>query len=326
MHTEDAIKGANLFPIPLAVMQPGTLAPVDLYIRLKAPERYLLYKRAHAPFHEAARQRLLERGVGALYLPKADERMYQDYVEENIAVIIRDDLVPVEESCKLVYETSSRVMTEVFDDPRSGRNMARARRVVEATVLSVLKRPDSLWHMRTLASHHYHTYTHCVHACMFLVASGQRLLRIRDRATLNRIGLGGILHDVGKSQIPDEILSKPHKLTADEFQQVKLHPLIGLDIARGVKRLPSVAGHIIRSHHEHLDGSGYPDRLAGEEISAIVRLSSIIDVYDALTTERAYSHARTPYLALELMLNETRGQFDERLLRSFVKFLGPEEG
>jgi putative nucleotidyltransferase with HDIG domain len=177
--------------------------------------------------------------------------------------------------------------------------------------------------MRTLASHDYRTYTHCVHSCMFLVATAKGLLKVEDAPALNRIGLGGILHDIGKSRIPDAILSKPHKLTPAEFEEVKKHPLTGLEIARQSKRLPRVAAQIIRSHHERLDGSGYPDGLSAPEISQTVRLSSIIDVYDALTTDRPYARARTPYQALEMMMRETKGQLDDALLRAFVKFLGP---
>jgi len=323
MQLEVSAQHEAFLAVPLAVIQPGTLAPVDIYIRVKKPAEYVLYKRARAPFYERTRQRLLDRDVHALYLRKADQQAYNEYVEENLSRIIRDDLLPVRQSCEIVYETSSRVMTEVFEDPRSGRSMARARRMVEATVLSILKRPDSLWHMRALASHHYRTYTHCVHACMFLVATGKALLGIKDQLSLNRVGFGGILHDIGKSQIPDAILSKPRGLTPAELDLIKQHPLMGLEIARGVKRLPAVAAEVIRSHHERLDGTGYPAGLSGDQISPVVRLSSIIDVYDALTTDRAYAQARSSYSALKMMLTDMEGQFDTKLLESFIKFLGP---
>jgi HD-GYP domain-containing protein (c-di-GMP phosphodiesterase class II) len=88
--------------------------------------------------------------------------------------------------------------------------------------------------------------------------------------------------------------------------------------------MPHAAVQIIRCHHEHFDGGGYPAGLAGEGISRVSRLSTIIDVYDALTTKRVYAPAREPYAALELMLDQMAAQFDETILKAFVKFLGPK--
>ena len=324
MEPDSAASKENFMPVPLAVMQAGTLAPVDLYIRVR-PGRFTLYKKAQARLYEKTRLRLLDHGVKSLYLCEAGREAYHQYVEENIAAIVRDDLLPPQQACEIVYDTSSRVMVDVFDDPRSGRNLQRVHAVVEATVLSILKRPDSLWHMTALASHDYYTYTHCVHVGMFLVAGGREVLGISDPDQLRRIGLGGMLHDIGKSQIPDELLTKPSRLTPEEFELIREHPALGEKIARQIKRLPATAARIIRSHHEHLDGKGYPDALSGEQLSPIVRLAGIVDVYDALTTDRAYAAARSPYDALELMMNEMESQFDAHMLRSFVRFLGPKD-
>ncbi len=325
MATEGVVQEQDLFPIPLAVMQPGTLAPVNLYIRFRTPPRIILYKRAYAPLREEIRERLMDHGVAELFLRKEDERAYYDYVEQNLTAIVRDDRLPTEKASQLVYETSSRVMEETFEDPRSGRNVQRADTMVHATVLSILKDPEALWHMTAMAAHDYYTYTHCVHVCMFLVCACRDLLGITDSAMLRPIGLGGLFHDIGKSQIPAEILNKPGRLTEDEFNVVKTHPALGVDLVKDDRRVPRPATQIIRSHHEHFDGYGYPAGLAGEGIHKVSRLATIIDVYDALTTRRPYAPAREPYKALELMLNEMAPQFDMPLLRAFVKFLGPKE-
>jgi len=213
----------------------------------------------------------------------------------------------------------------VLSDPRSGHNMQRAHTMVEAMVRSIIKNPDALWQMTSIASHDYYTYTHCVNVCMFLVSACQSVLEIRDGRALQRIGLGGLLHDVGKSQIPAEILNKPGKLTDEEFAAVKKHPQLGVDLARQHSKLPMAAGRIILGHHERFSGGGYPDGLRGEAISEIVRISTIVDVYDALTTKRSYGDARSAFEALKLMLQQMAAHFDGRLLRAFVLFLGPRQ-
>jgi HD-GYP domain-containing protein (c-di-GMP phosphodiesterase class II) len=324
MVTDEHVSASDLFPVPLAVMQPGTVAPVDLYILYDQTGHYILYKRARTHLPNEIRERLIEHGVEKLYLRKQDEDSYYEYVEENIHSIIRDDLMPAEKASQLVYESSARVMANTFEDPRSGRNMRRAHRMVEATVLSILKDPEALWHMTSMASHDYYTYTHCVHVSMFLVTASRDLLGITDSDTLQSIGLGGLFHDIGKSEIPESILNKPGKLTAEEFDAVKRHPELGVAIVQRDRRMNRMAMHLVRSHHEHFDGGGYPQGLVGEGISRVCRLSTVIDVYDALTTNRAYARAREPFKALELMTDQMSDQFDMPLLRQFVKFLGPK--
>ncbi|MHC4479984.1 MAG: HD-GYP domain-containing protein [Planctomycetota bacterium] len=233
------------FPIPLAIMQPGTVAPVNLYLRPSPSAELTLYKTAQTPLSNQTRQRLMERGVECLYVRKEDEDAYYAYVEDHMEAILRDKLLPPQEASRIVYQTSSHVMVDVFEDPRSGRNIHRAQRMVRATVGAILAEPDSLWLMTSVASHDYRTYAHCVDVCMFLVSAARDTLGIRDRRTLERVGVGGIFHDVGKSQIPKEILRKPGRLTPQEFDRIKEHPALGVQLISACRRLPRVAVQVI---------------------------------------------------------------------------------
>jgi putative nucleotidyltransferase with HDIG domain len=322
---EDAVtgEGDEFFPVPLAIMRPGTLAPVNLYIGVGHQTKPNLYKSVQTPLTDDTRERLLERDVRNLLVRKEDEDVYYQYVEEHISDIIKDDLLPSGQASKIIYVSSSRVMADVLGNPRSGRSMQRVQNMVEGTVLAIMKTPDALWQMTAIASHDYYTYTHCVNVGMFLVALCRNVLHISDVKQLERIGLGAMLHDVGKSEIPDEILNKPGRLTPEEFELIQTHPQLGVEIVSGTISLPPEAGRIILSHHERWNGTGYPDGIKGESISKVVRLSTICDVYDALTTRRSYADARDAFHALSLMLNEMRGHFDESLLHAFITFLGP---
>ena len=125
---------------------------------------------------------------------------------------------------------------------------------------------------------------------------------------------GALLHDIGNIGIPDTILLKPSGLSQMEFDEMKLHPIIGQQI---VKPLKSSAGlrPLIRSHHEKMDGSGYPDELSGDEIPRLVRILSVVDVYDSLRSERAYREAFGHEAALEILQQEsTRGWWDASIV------------
>ncbi len=129
---------------------------------------------------------------------------------------------------------------------------------------------------------------------------------------------GGILHDVGKIACPDAILNKPGPLTPEEFEVVKRHPMQGWDICHHLKSLND-ALPCIRSHHEKLDGSGYPDKLSGDQIPRTVRIMSIADVYDALASARSYKPAFTPETCFRILREEAeRGWWDKELVQAFI--------
>jgi len=321
--TEAQVRGSDLFPVCLAVMQPGTLAPVDLFMQTGDPGRCVLYKGSGATLNDGVRQRLIDNHVNQLYVRKSDAEPYYSYVEQHITAIIRDDMLPIEEACTLVHENSCRVMRSVFENPRSGRNLRRAYAMVESMVLSVLKNPAALWHITALASHDYVTYQHSVNVALFLVATARDLLGVKRLRELKRVAFGGVLHDVGKSQVPADILNRPGELSDRELARIKQHPLVGLDIVGGCGKLSRTAASIIRSHHENVDGSGYPDGLKWDSIPPVARLARIVDAYDVMTTNRPYARAKTPYEAVQTMLG-LQGSFDVALLRCFVAFLGPQ--
>jgi putative two-component system response regulator len=124
----------------------------------------------------------------------------------------------------------------------------------------------------------------------------------------------GLLHDIGKIGIPLMYLQKPGKLTTEEYEVIKLHPTIGFDICQPLRTMAPLLP-LIRGHHERLDGTGYPDRIKGDQIAVSVRCLTVADIYDALTSDRAYRRALTPESALRIMREEAQaGMWDERLI------------
>lgn len=137
---------------------------------------------------------------------------------------------------------------------------------------------------------------------------------------LDIIKKGGALHDVGKIGIPDAILSKPGRLTEEEFNIIKTHPVLGYEMCLPLKKTMGQILPVIRHHHEKLDGSGYPDGLKGEQISIYARIMAIADIFDALTTDRPYRPSMTCERAFRIMREESeKGWWDKDLLEEFIK-------
>src|ERR1700693_2235134 len=168
-----------------------------------------------------------------------------------------------------------------------------------------------------------YTKDHCNRLSRYSVALAERL---RLPSHLCRaLHLGGIVHDVGKVAVPEHILLKKGSLTPEERQIMDHHPIVGERICAPLKSLRHVLP-IIRHHHEKLDGSGYPDRLKGEEIPLTARVLQIVDVYDALTTERPYKSAFASVKALEIMEEEVnKGWWDSRIFAQFKRLVASGE-
>jgi putative two-component system response regulator len=160
-----------------------------------------------------------------------------------------------------------------------------------------------------------YTEGHCERLADYSVRLGEHIRLPEEQVTALR--RAGIVHDIGKVAVPDAILLKPGKLTPEEWKIMREHPVAGERICAPLKTFRLVLP-IIRHHHEKLDGTGYPDGLKGEQIPLTVRVLQIVDVYDALTTERPYRHALSRAEALATMEDEVKkGWWDPLLFAEF---------
>lgn len=140
-----------------------------------------------------------------------------------------------------------------------------------------------------------------------------------ERAIISELVTGGILHDIGKILVPDEVLNKPGKLEAEEWEEMKRHVTYGEKVLDQTEGLSDLVRSICRLHHERLDGSGYPRNLKHEEISLYGRMSSIVDVYDAITADRVYHKGMAPNDALKKLIEWSVFHLDKELVYAFIR-------
>ena len=191
--------------------------------------------------------------------------------------------------------------------------------VVDNVSAAIEKNRRAFLKVLRLKSKDEYTYLHSVAVCALMVALSRQLGL--DDATTAEMGTAGLLHDIGKMAVPLNVLNKPAKLTDEEFALMQTHPEKGYRLLEQTPELPPLALDVCRHHHEKMDGTGYPHRLKGNQISLAARMGAICDVYDALTSNRSYKAAWSPAESVTRM-HEWQGQFDPDLLFAFMKSVG----
>lgn len=210
----------------------------------------------------------------------------------------------------------------MFTEARMGRavDAGQAQELVQEISDSVARNPGALISLARLKTADDYTYMHSVAVCALMVSLA-RQLGLSDAHTRSA-GLAGLLHDLGKAAVPLEVLNKPGKLTDEEFEVVRGHPVAGYQMLKEAAQVSAPVLDACLHHHEKIDGTGYPDRLAGDQISLIARMAAVCDVYDAVTSDRPYKRGWDPSESLRRMAEWTSGHFDPRVFQAFVKSIG----
>lgn len=198
-------------------------------------------------------------------------------------------------------------------------DVSMLRSVVSAMVASLVSDPRALLSMALIKDADNYTHTHSVNVAILAMCLSTH---IGQMAEAEEIGIGGLVHDIGKVEIPPQILHKPGTLTNAEAQAMRQHPVIGAQLLSKSGDFSHVAVVCARDHHETANGGGYPFGKRGSEISVPAQITAIADVYDALTTDRPYRDALLPEQALRLMTRNLANSFDPVLLEAFVGLIG----
>ncbi|BAL26706.1 HD-GYP domain-containing protein [Azoarcus sp. KH32C] len=217
---------------------------------------------------------------------------------------------------------AEQIVRGVMGDVRIGKQieLEKVEPLVEKIVASIFRQPDALLPLLHLKDHDDYTFMHSVSVCA-LLTSFARTLEL-PREVIKEISIGALLHDVGKAKVPDGILNKPAKLTDAEFDKMKSHVVQSKIILQHTPGISEIALDVAAEHHERFDGTGYPNKLKGSEISLYGQMGAIVDVYDAITSNRVYHKGMPPTQALRKLLEWSKYHFDPKLVHAFIRSVG----
>jgi len=244
-----------------------------------------------------------------------EEKKYPGLQEK---VNIHDELP----KAKLTFEDAKSQVNEVLTSISNGEtfDMDASRKAIQSCVGSILKNANALLWLTQVKEQDQYTAEHSLRVGILSIAFG-RFVGLKEHE-LELIGLCGMLHDVGKTKIPDDILNKPGRLTRVEYDIMKEHSTLGRDILeqqKGVNRIIKETAHY---HHERIDGKGYPEKLSAGYLHRFVCMVSIVDVYDAITSARPYKDGSPAFDALRILFSERDKHFDKELTEAFIRMVG----
>ncbi|HEX6964517.1 MAG TPA: HD-GYP domain-containing protein [Gemmatimonadaceae bacterium] len=262
---------------------------------------------------QAIGERLTEATVGAFELGPPSE--------------VDDELLQKDkEAAKRTYAQSVSVTKDVINSVRMGRspNIKRIKRVVQSIVDQILNEESSLLGLTTLRDYDEYTFVHSVNVCIFSIALGRKLGL--TRLQLYDLGIAALMHDIGKSRVPTEVLNKPGSLTEDEWRIMCSHPWLGvlcLCGMRGHTEMPYRAMVVAFEHHKKIDLTGYPKHIRPRTMSMFSRIVAVADSFDAATSKRIYmTKPISPAEVLKEMLENPRRGMDQVVVKGFMNLVG----
>jgi HD-GYP domain-containing protein (c-di-GMP phosphodiesterase class II) len=232
----------------------------------------------------------------------------------------RERIVELRRATSTIKRSKAAVMN-LFEDARLGKAVRAESMgpIVEEISQSVSRDPSIILNIAKLKTKDEYTYLHSVAVCALMINLGRSMCL--DEGLTQEIGMAGLLHDVGKMAIPEWILKKPERLDEAEMETVRNHPQRGYEILSASAGVNETALDVCLHHHEKIDGTGYPKRLSGKALSLFARMSSVCDVYDAVTSQRPYNTPWSASHALQLM-QSWDGHFDPEIMDTFIDSLG----
>jgi putative nucleotidyltransferase with HDIG domain len=238
--------------------------------------------------------------------------------KEVVSVSIDQEM----ERAQAILANSRVALTEMFHEARMGKAIGTdfAQSLVEDIALSVMRNSSALLGLARLKTANDYTYMHSVAVCALMISLAKQL-GLSDEI-VREAGTAGLFHDIGKMAVPASILDKPGKLTDEEFVSIKSHPRAGHEMLLCIEGISEITLDVCLHHHEKMDGSGYPDKLSGDQISLYAKMGAVCDVYDAITSNRPYKEGWCPAESLSKMSEWSNGHFDRNIFQAFVRSVG----
>ncbi|MCP4413650.1 MAG: HD-GYP domain-containing protein [Gammaproteobacteria bacterium] len=254
--------------------------------------------------------------------PDVDKPGYFNNIFKKIPNIVTTSVEKELPRARVIHHKASTLVKNCMQDVILGNaiNEQELKKNVSGTVESIVRNPDAMMWLTRLSNKDDHASKHSINSCILSVTFG-RFIGIPTEE-LEKLSICALMHDIGKLQIPTEILNKPGALNDEEMKIIRKHPTYSRNLLMSAGKYFSNAVDVAYSHHERMDGSGYPRSLTAHQISPFARILAIIDTYDTMTSEQVYREELSPFESLKFLSSNKGSKYDEQLTQWFIKLIG----
>ncbi|MCM0607084.1 MAG: HD domain-containing protein [Xanthomonadaceae bacterium] len=295
----------------------------DVYLKLGEDNYAHVFSRTTGLDYKRLAQ-YVQKGIREAFIKKEDEVLYQDFLKNPPIELLKSASVTNEKKIAVLLNLTEQNLAEIFCQLKVEDEVAQSTsRVIKGYVDLLVGSPRSLALILNLVSHGEYLYYHSIAVSIFSIFLG-KATGVLDAKTLQIVGMGGFLHDIGHALIPDEINEAARELTNEEWEVIRTHPKLGLDMVRDATNIPDEVKYIIYQHHEHPSKDGYPNQLKSTAIYYPAKIVSIADSFSSLISKRPYRPAFTIPQALKVIQNE-KNRFDKPLVELMTSIFGTEK-
>jgi putative nucleotidyltransferase with HDIG domain len=301
--------------IPINLFVIGTPITFDLYFYYQ--RQYVLFKSKGNQWTAEDSQKVKSGSFKGLFGKFKTTKDHHDYLHSKMKEIMNKPDVAVERKAKVLAEISTPILDGLFKSHDSSEMIASAAELAQSCMTYVSER-GSLPELFKAAGDSLSEHAHALFTSAYSIALGRKM-GVQDQAQTFALGLGGLLHDIGKVKIDQQILEKPNELDDQEWLIIRQHPEMGEQILYHRQAVPALTRRIVLEHHERFNGKGYPRGI--RNIHTFSKIVSVVDCFNALTRNRPWAPAMPPYEALKFMLNQMRTEFDPVVMQQFISML-----
>ncbi len=308
------VNSAEYFRIRLSTIRPNEPIPFDIFLHLDG--KIINYARQGHSLTKEKVFSLNKKDSGeSFFVAAANKQAYRDYVKNAM----NSNLISNDEKAAILRESSIAILEDLFEIPDVGKALEDSTPIVANLISFMRDAPESIGNLISLSGHDFYTYNHSFDVSIYSLGLGQSLGF--DKKMLEELGQSSLFHDVGKRNVPIEILCKKGPLDENEWLQMRMHPQYGLNILNENGVIDNNIKAACYEHHELWSGGGYPQDLTGQEIHPFARIVALTDTYDAMTTQRSYNSPMKPSEALNMMKAKLSGRYDPEMLKAMYSVL-----
>ncbi len=295
----------------------------DIYYKSSVfgSQEFVKFASSH-PSHQNKVRQLIDSGEYTEFFILQDDLIkYYHQATEQLRTLISDPAIPLLDKTQKLYDVSKDIMKNFFEFSASEKVLHSSEDVMGLMDQCLSEGQARFSTLSQIMNKNYCIYTHSLNVGLYCLVYG-----INDKMSatdIRSLGLGGMLHDIGKAKMDASLLKKNSSLTKEEMKIIETHPSLGQEIMESMQCYTTSIVRMAGQHHENYKGRGYPNALKGNEISLFARICKVMDVYDNLTTHRPYKKAVTPFEALILMKNQMTDELDPNILGKFIRYMGP---